>query len=88
MWTGRVWQPDRERFRRWLRDDVTERAHGGPVAIAFWLLLDGKPVDTYPEEGCKLRLKSATPKLVSGVYDCSAAKGKTPLGKVEFSAQP
>ena len=29
MWTGRVWQPDRERFRRWLRDDVTERAHGG-----------------------------------------------------------
>jgi hypothetical protein len=24
-WTGRVWQPDRERFRRWLRDDVTER---------------------------------------------------------------
>ena len=29
VWTGRVWQPDRERFRRWLRDDVTERAHGG-----------------------------------------------------------
>ena len=26
VWTGRVWQPDRERFRRWLRDDVTERA--------------------------------------------------------------
>ena len=34
VWTGRVWQPDRERFRRWLRDDVTEHAHGGPVAIA------------------------------------------------------
>ena len=34
MWTGRVWQPDRERFRRWLRDDVTARAHGGAVAIA------------------------------------------------------
>ncbi len=34
VWTGRVWQPDRERFRRWLRDDVTERAHGGSVAIA------------------------------------------------------
>src|SRR3954453_6645842 len=33
-WTGRVWQPDRERFRRWLRDDVTERAHGGAVSIA------------------------------------------------------
>ena len=34
VWTGRVWQPDRERFRRWLRDDVTERARGGPVSIA------------------------------------------------------
>jgi hypothetical protein len=26
VWSGRVWQPDWERFRRWLRDDVTERA--------------------------------------------------------------
>ena len=34
VWTGRVWQPDRERFRRWLRDDVTEHAGGGPVSIA------------------------------------------------------
>jgi hypothetical protein len=34
VWSGRVWQPDRERFRRWRRDDVTERAHGGPVSIA------------------------------------------------------
>ena len=34
VWTGRVWQPDRERFRRWLRDDVTEHARGGSVAIA------------------------------------------------------
>ncbi len=25
-WRGRVWQPDRERFRRWLRHDVTPRA--------------------------------------------------------------
>jgi hypothetical protein len=23
VWRGRVWQPDRERFRRWLRHDVT-----------------------------------------------------------------
>ena len=30
-WRGRVWQPDRERFRRWLRDDVTCRANGGSV---------------------------------------------------------
>ena len=34
VWRGRVWQPDRERFRRWLRDEVTRRAQGGPVALA------------------------------------------------------
>ena len=34
VWTGRLWQPDRQRFRRWLRDDVTERAAGGPVSMA------------------------------------------------------
>ena len=34
VWTGKVWQPDRERFRRWLRDDVAARANGGPVSIA------------------------------------------------------
>ena len=33
-WRGRVWQPDRDRFRRWLRDDVTRRANGGRVALA------------------------------------------------------
>src|SRR6476646_10637853 len=33
-WRGRVWQPDRDRFRRWLRDDVTRRASGGSVALA------------------------------------------------------
>ena len=60
---------------------------GGPVAIAFWLVLDGKPMDIYPEDDCKLTLKSVTAKLVSGVYNCSAVKGKSPLGKVEFSAR-
>jgi transposase len=34
VWTGRLWQPDRERFRRWLREDVSDRARGGRVAIA------------------------------------------------------
>jgi transposase len=33
-WRGRVWQPDRDRFRRWLRSDLTRRAGGGPVALA------------------------------------------------------
>jgi len=29
-----VWQPDRERFRRWLRHDVAGRANGEPVTMA------------------------------------------------------
>jgi transposase len=33
-WRGRVWQPDRDRVRRWLRDDVARRADGQPVAMA------------------------------------------------------
>jgi transposase len=33
-WRGRIWQPDRERFRRWLRNDLTRRAEGGSVALA------------------------------------------------------
>jgi transposase len=34
VWRGRLWQPDRERFRRWLRHDVAKRAHGGSVSLA------------------------------------------------------
>ena len=34
VWRGRVWQPDRERFRRWLTRDVARRANGQPVAMA------------------------------------------------------
>jgi len=34
VWRGRVWQPDRQRFRHWLRHDLAERANGGPVALA------------------------------------------------------
>ena len=33
-WRGRIWQPDRDRFRRWLSGDLTRRAKGGPVALA------------------------------------------------------
>ena len=33
-WRGRIWQPDRARFRRWLTDELAGRAHGGPVAVA------------------------------------------------------
>jgi transposase len=34
VWRGRLWQPNRERFRRWLEHDVRRRAGDGPVAIA------------------------------------------------------
>jgi transposase len=33
-WRGRIWQPDRARFGRWLREDVARRAEGGSVAMA------------------------------------------------------
>lgn len=32
-WRGRIWQPDRARFRRWL-DDLGDRAGGGRAAVA------------------------------------------------------
>jgi transposase len=34
VWRGRLWQPDRERFRRWLRVELAGRAQGAPVALA------------------------------------------------------
>src|ERR671918_2741700 len=34
VWRGRVWQPDRHRFRRWLSREVARRADGQPVAMA------------------------------------------------------
>ena len=34
VWRGRVWQPDRDRLRRWLGHDVSQRANGRPVAMA------------------------------------------------------
>jgi transposase len=33
-WRGRIWQPDRDRFRRWLGHEVTSRAQGDRVALA------------------------------------------------------
>jgi transposase len=34
VWKGRLWKPDRHRFRRWLEDEVSPRSGGGQVAIA------------------------------------------------------
>ncbi len=34
VWRGRLWRPDRARFRRWLHDELGPRAGGGPVEVA------------------------------------------------------
>jgi transposase len=34
VWRGRIWQPERERFRRWLRSELAGRAQGETVALA------------------------------------------------------
>jgi hypothetical protein len=34
VWRGRIWSPDRARFRRWLHEELITRAHGQPVAVA------------------------------------------------------
>jgi transposase len=34
VWRGRLWQPDRSRFRRWLTEEVAARAGDGSVAVA------------------------------------------------------
>jgi transposase len=33
-WKGRIWQPDRARFRRWLHDEVAPPAQDNKVAVA------------------------------------------------------
>ena len=50
-WTGRVWQPDRERFRRWLHDDVTERAWWWSVVAAGFEAHLAEPADTQAARG-------------------------------------
>lgn len=34
VWRGRVWSPDRERFRRWLSEEMAPRAHDERVDIS------------------------------------------------------
>jgi transposase len=34
VWRGRIWKPDRQRFRRWLDSEVTPRARSGEVKLA------------------------------------------------------
>lgn len=34
VWRGKLWQPDRQRFRRWLTQEVAARAKGGAVELA------------------------------------------------------
>ena len=34
IWRGRIFSPDRARFRRWLEVDVAKQSNGAPVAMA------------------------------------------------------
>src|SRR6266568_3441481 len=34
VWRGKLWQPDRQRFRRWLTQEVAARAKNGTVELA------------------------------------------------------
>ena len=34
LWRAKLWQPDRQRFRRWLNQEVATRAKGGQVDLA------------------------------------------------------
>src|SRR5216683_1506754 len=34
VWRGRIWQPDRARFRRWLAEELAPKAGGGTVDVA------------------------------------------------------
>ena len=34
VWRGRIWKPDRQRFRRWLESEVAPRADCGEVKLA------------------------------------------------------
>ena len=33
VWRGRIWSPDRARFRRWLAAELAPRSGGGPVTV-------------------------------------------------------
>jgi len=33
VWRGRIWSPDRHRFRHWLEEEVGPRANGGRVDV-------------------------------------------------------
>jgi hypothetical protein len=34
VWRGRIWQPDRQRFRHWLDEELALRAGARAVALA------------------------------------------------------
>ena len=46
VWRGRVWQPDRQRFRHWLRHDVARKANGQPGGDGW------RPPTVHHSRGC------------------------------------
>jgi transposase len=73
VWRGRVWQPDRERFRRWLCRDVARRAGGEPVAMAV--------------EGCT-GWRYAVEEIVAAGFEAHLAEPADTQGRGAASATP
>ena len=78
VWRGRVWQPDRDRVRRWLRDDLARRAGGQPVAMVVEGCTGGRYV-VEEIEAAGLEAHVAEP------ADTQAARGRKHRAKTDRS---
>jgi len=78
IWRGRLWQPDRARFRYWLEHEVTVRAHSRSVALA----VEGCTGWRYVTE--EISKAGFTPFLAEPA-DTQAARGKKHRAKTDRS---
>jgi transposase len=75
-WRGRLWQPDRTRFRHWLQVEVADRARGETVALA----VEGCTGWRYVVE--EISAAGFTPFLAEPA-DTQAARGKKRRAKTD-----
>jgi transposase len=78
VWRGRLWQPDRERFRRWLAHELAPRVNGGSVVVA----VEGCTGWRYVvEEACAAGCEAH----VAEPADTQAARGRKKHAKTDRS---
>jgi Transposase len=78
VWRGRLWQPDRERFRRWLAHELAPRVNGGSVVVA----VEGCTGWRYVvEEACAAGFEAH----VAEPADTQAARGRKKHAKTDRS---